>query len=97
MARFEQVQFQEAAMDGLNPVCLSTVLTHGKKTERAIVPMRGNGLAHPDTEALKVVTAEQLRDYCTGMVNLARGLGERITYLGLSVGGTRQPGWPAPQ
>ena len=42
MKWFEQLQAQEAAMDGLNPVCLSTVLTHGHKTERAIILMHGN-------------------------------------------------------
>jgi esterase/lipase len=117
MKWFEQVNAQEAAMEGLNPVCLSTVLTHGKKTERVIVLMHGmtncpaqfrtlapmffergynvliprmpgNGLADPDTKALKEVTAEQLRDCCTDMVDLAHGLGEHVTYLGLSIGGT---------
>lgn len=35
----EQLQAQETVMEGLNPVCLSTVLTHGHKMERAIVLM----------------------------------------------------------
>ncbi len=117
MARFEQIQAREAAMDELNPVCLSKVLTHGHKTERTIVLMHGmtncpaqfralaplfyeqgynvliprmpgNGLADPDTNALKDVTAEQLRDCCADMVDMARGLGRHVTYLGISVGGT---------
>jgi len=50
--------------------------------------MPGNGLADPDTNALKDVTAEQLRDCCADMVDIARGLGRHVTYLGISVGGT---------
>ena len=117
MARFEQVRAREAAMDELNPVCLSKLLTHGQKTEHTIILMHGmtncpeqfrelaplfyergynvlipripgNGLADPDTSALKDVTAEQLCDCCTDMVDMARGLGEHVTFLGISVGGT---------
>ena len=106
----------EAAMDELNPVCLSKLLTHGHKTEHAIIlkhsmtncpeqfrelapmfyergynvlipRMPGNGLADPDSTALKDVTAEQLRDCCADMVDMARGLGGHVTYLGISVGG----------
>jgi len=117
LARFEQIQAREAAMDELNPICLSKLLTHGQKTEHAIILMHGmtncpeqfrelapmfyergynvliprmpgNGLADPETTTLKDVTAEQLCDCCTDMVDIARGLGGHVTFLGISVGGT---------
>ena len=117
LARFEQIQAREAAMDELNPICLSKLLTHGHKTEHAIILMHGmtncpeqfrelapmfyergynvliprmpgNGLADPETTTLKDVTAEQLCDCCTDMVDIARGLGGHVTFLGISVGGT---------
>ena len=50
--------------------------------------MPGNGLLDPDTEALKDLTAEQLRDCCNSAVDVARGLGDHITYAGISAGGT---------
>lgn len=47
-----------------------------------------NGYSDPDTRALKDLTAEQLRDHCSEMVDVARGLGEQVTYAGISAGGT---------
>ncbi len=47
-----------------------------------------NGLADPDTEALKDVTAEQLRDCSNTMVDIGRGLGDHLTFAGISGGGT---------
>lgn len=117
MARLAQVNVQEASIAGLNPVCHTTAITHGHKTERVIILMHGmtncpaqfvefaplfyergynvliplmpdNGLSDLETDALKEVTADQLRDCCASMVDIARGFGEKITYLGLSVGGT---------
>lgn len=49
--------------------------------------MPHNGLADPDTDALKYLTPTELRDNCNKIVDIARGLGDHITYLGLSVGG----------
>jgi pimeloyl-ACP methyl ester carboxylesterase len=49
--------------------------------------MPHNGLADPDTDALKYLKAAELRDCSSAMVDIARGLGEHITFLGLSVGG----------
>jgi len=49
--------------------------------------MPGNGLADPNTDALKRVTATQLRDCSATMVNIAQGLGDHVTFVGLSVGG----------
>lgn len=46
-----------------------------------------NGLADPNTDALKQVTATQLRDCCATMVDIAQGLGDHVTYVGISVGG----------
>jgi pimeloyl-ACP methyl ester carboxylesterase len=49
--------------------------------------MPRNGHADTNTDALKYLTAIELRDCSTTMVDIARGLGEHVTYLGLSVGG----------
>ncbi len=46
-----------------------------------------NGLADRMTEELKLLTAEELRAFADEMVNIACGLGERVTVLGLSAGG----------
>jgi alpha-beta hydrolase superfamily lysophospholipase len=54
-----------------------------------LVPlMPGNGLMDPDTEALKDVTAEQLRDCSNSAVDIGRGLGDHLTFAGISIGGT---------
>ncbi len=50
--------------------------------------MPHNGLADLNTDALKYLTATELRDCANNMVDIARGLGDHLTYLGLSVGGT---------
>jgi pimeloyl-ACP methyl ester carboxylesterase len=49
--------------------------------------MPHNGLADPDTDDLRYLKSTELRDCCNTMVDIARGLGEHITFLGLSVGG----------
>ncbi len=49
--------------------------------------MPHNGLADPDTDDLKYLKAAELRDCSNTMVNIALGLGDHVTYLGLSVGG----------
>jgi pimeloyl-ACP methyl ester carboxylesterase len=49
--------------------------------------MPHNGLADPDTDDLRYLKAAELRDSSNAMVNIARGLGDHITFLGLSVGG----------
>jgi pimeloyl-ACP methyl ester carboxylesterase len=49
--------------------------------------MPRNGLADANTDALKYLTATDLRDCSNSMVDIARGLGDHVTYLGLSVGG----------
>jgi esterase/lipase len=50
--------------------------------------MPRNGLADRMTEELKYLTAEELRDCCNTMVDIARGLGDHVTFLGLSAGGS---------
>ena len=49
--------------------------------------MPHNGLVDPDTDDLRYLKSAELRDCCNTMVDIACGLGEHITYLGLSVGG----------
>jgi esterase/lipase len=49
--------------------------------------MPHNGLLDRETQELQHLTALQLRDNCNTMVDIARGLGERLSYAGLSVGG----------
>ena len=48
--------------------------------------MPHNGLTNLDTDDLRYLKAAELRDCSNAMVDIARGLGEHITYLGLSVG-----------
>lgn len=47
-----------------------------------------NGLADGNTDMLKNLTATDLLECASGMIDIAHGLGERVTYAGLSVGGT---------
>ncbi len=47
-----------------------------------------NGYTDLDTTDLKYLTMEELRDSCSVMIDIAHGLGEHVTYAGLSVGGT---------
>src|SRR5258708_29087140 len=49
--------------------------------------MPHSGLAYLDTDALKYVTATELRDCSNTFVDMARGLGNHVTYVGISVGG----------
>ena len=50
--------------------------------------MPRNGYANLDTNALTYITAEELRDCSATAVDIAHGLGEHVSYGGLSVGGT---------
>ena len=49
--------------------------------------MPHNGLADTNTNDLMYLKAVELRDSSNAMVDIARGLGDHITFLGLSVGG----------
>ena len=50
--------------------------------------MPQSGLADRNTDSLKHLRAEELRDCCNTMVDIARGLGTHVTYAGISVGGS---------
>ncbi|GAC1476952.1 MAG: hypothetical protein NVS2B12_31030 [Ktedonobacteraceae bacterium] len=47
-----------------------------------------NGYADSETTDLKYLTPQELRDSSALMVDIAHGLGEHITYAGISAGGT---------
>src|SRR6266702_2105745 len=49
--------------------------------------MPHNGLANLDTDDLRYLKAAELRNCSNAMVDIAHGLGDHITFLGLSVGG----------
>lgn len=49
--------------------------------------MPRHGFADRMTDELKYLTAEELRDFGSAMVDIAHGLGEHITFVGISVGG----------
>jgi esterase/lipase len=49
--------------------------------------MPHNGLADLDTDDLRYLKPSELCDCCNAMVDIACGLGDHITFLGLSVGG----------
>ncbi len=58
------------------------------KAYNVLIPrMPHNGLADLDTDDLRYLKPAELRDCSNAMVDIARGLGDHITYLGLSVGG----------
>ena len=50
--------------------------------------MPRNGLSDLETDELWYLTATELCDSCNSMADIACGLGEHVTYAGLSVGGT---------
>lgn len=47
-----------------------------------------NGYADSETTDLKYLTVKELRDNSAVMVDIAHGLGEHVTYMGISAGGT---------
>ena len=47
-----------------------------------------NGYADLETNALRYITMKDMRDSSATTVDIAHGLGEHVTYAGLSVGGT---------
>src|SRR2546428_10773338 len=49
--------------------------------------MPHNGLTNLDTDDLRYLKAAELRDCSNATVDIAHGLGDHITFLGLSVGG----------
>jgi carboxylesterase len=59
-----------------------------------IVPLPWHGLADRMTDAHAQLTAEQLAAYGDAVVDIAQGLGEHVTFAGLSAGGL-VTGWAA--
>jgi esterase/lipase len=115
LTRIQNYQAQEGG--DINSVCRSQLLTHGHKTERAIVFFHGftscprqfvplgekffdlgynvflprephHGYQDLLTTTLKDLTAEVMIDRAGRAIDITRGLGERVTVCGLSMGGT---------
>jgi carboxylesterase len=110
---------QSFDLDGgskMNPVCRTQLMTHGDKTERAIVlvhgytscpaqfhdlgqlffdsgynvliaPMPHHGLADRLTDEISLLTADELGAYADRVIDIARGLGDRVDMAGISAGG----------
>jgi len=114
MYRFEQVclGLDDDVIDDCRPI----VLTHGKKTEKAVVLYHGytncprqyeklalmffergynvyvplipyHGLKDRETGEIGRLTLKDLREVCDSSVDIAKGLSEKVTVLGLSLGG----------
>lgn len=119
--RLELLQAAEVAK--VNPVCRTTLLTHGKTTPRAIVFLHGftncphqfhqlaeqffdlgynvlnlrlprHGMADLLTDELAYLTSEALGQQTNAALDIARGLADHVTVMGLSLGGTLA-GWAA--
>jgi esterase/lipase len=102
--------------ENMNPTCRSQLLTHGNKTEKAIILVHGytsspaqflelgkrffdagynvliatfphHGLADRMTKEHGRLTADELAIYADRTVDIASGLGNRVSMLGLSAGG----------
>jgi carboxylesterase len=111
VARYQRVRAAEDST--VNGDCLPRLLTHGGRTERAVVLLHGftncpkqfdslaallysrgfnvylprmprHGLADRMTTALAGLTAEDLVGAAESALDLAHGLGERVTVVGLS-------------
>lgn len=122
LTAFSQIEATEAGL-GLNDLCHSILLTHGKKVERAVLylhgftscpaqadalaaqlfakgfnvympRMYGHGLATPSPSQLDDFNADELIDFTSAAVDLVQGLGDEVTVMGLSAGGTLT-GWAA--
>ncbi len=111
LARFHRAP---AGIDaGVRADCLPRLLTHGHKTERAVVLLHGftncpkqfdslavllyergfnvylprvprHGISNRMTTALAELTAEEMSACAETALDLARGLGDRVTVVGLS-------------
>jgi alpha-beta hydrolase superfamily lysophospholipase len=63
-------------------------ILHERGYNVLIMRMPHHGLISNDVDELKVMRAEELGAYGDAVVDIARGLGEEITVIGLSGGGT---------
>ncbi|MDQ0316321.1 alpha/beta hydrolase [Amorphus orientalis] len=59
-----------------------------------VLRMPQNGYADRATDALRLMTAEQLAEFGDSAVDMATGLGEEVVFVGISAGGTIA-GWVA--
>lgn len=106
------------ALDGpdINPECTTVLLSHGRKTERAVVLLHGytscprqfaelgqalydqgynvliprmpyHGMRNRLTDSVANLTAGDLARYAHETADIAQGLGNRVTVVGLSGGG----------
>jgi carboxylesterase len=119
-----QIQsMQKQEKNDHNPVCQTQFLSHGEKTDLAIVfihgytscphqfvelgklffedgynvliaPLPRHGLADRMTEELARLKAGELVSYADKVVDIAQGLGEHVTVMGISGGGV-VTGWIA--
>jgi carboxylesterase len=62
-------------------------LLHERGYNVFIPRMPYNGHADLNTDDLKYLTAAELRDCCASAVDITHGLGEHVSYAGISVGG----------
>jgi carboxylesterase len=114
--RFENLVARDEA-EAIDPLCASRLLTHGERTERAVVLYHGytncplqlamlgdllheagnnvlipriprQGLADKMTDELSRLTSDELAAFTASTVDIASGLGERVTAFGFSGGGT---------
>lgn len=69
-------------------------LFHRNEHNVLIAPLPYNGLADRMTEAQARITAKQLASYGDQVVDIAQGLGDRVTVMGFSAGGV-VTGWAA--
>ncbi|HSG18621.1 MAG TPA: alpha/beta fold hydrolase [Anaerolineae bacterium] len=122
VAATEARQEQEALLN-VNPACQTSLISHGQRTEKAIVYVHGftncpaqfdqlgqeffdlgynvfvprmphHGLSDRLTDDLSHLTAEELTAFADETMDIARGLGEEVTVVGLSGGGS-VAGWIA--
>ncbi|NTW84311.1 MAG: alpha/beta fold hydrolase, partial [Chlorobiaceae bacterium] len=114
MKFFSSLQAEEP--ENMNPACRSRLLTHGNRTEKAIILVHGytsspaqflelgkqffdagynvliatfphHGLTDRMTKEHGRLTADELAIYADRTVDIASGLGNRVSMLGLSAGG----------
>ncbi len=112
--KFKQVQKEEET--GINPLCHSLLMTHGKKVAKTIAFVHGytncpkqfeklgqqffdlgynvlvlrmphHGLADRMTHDLTNFSAEEMIGYSDRVVDISQGLGEHVSFVGLSGGG----------
>jgi carboxylesterase len=116
LRRFENLIARDEAEE-IDPLCASQLLTHGERTDRAILLYHGytncplqlgmlgdllhragynvlipriprQGLSDKMTDELSWLTSDELAAFTASTVDIAAGLGERVTVLGFSGGGT---------